>query len=236
MALKTIAIIPARAGSTRLPGKNTRDFFGRPLVTHTLDAALATGLFDRVVVSSDDPRVLDIARDAGCRPLVRPPALATSTAKMGEVLLHILDQPDLAAVEEFCLLLATTPLRTAADIAAAHPLLESERAAVVMGVCPYDIHPFFGIWRTADERWERVHKDVTLGPSQFFPPIYADNGALYWCRAEDYKRERRLFSDRLAVYPMPRWKSVDIDTAEDWDLAEFYYRRYVLGEKGADAR
>jgi CMP-N-acetylneuraminic acid synthetase len=234
MKASRIAVIPARAGSTRLPGKNTRPFFGKPLVAHTLEAAREAGVFDEVVVTSDDPRVLEIAAGMNCRPLERPARLATSTTKMSEVLLHLFDQPDYSAVDSFCLLLVTTPLRTAADIVESLSLLEPSGASVVMGVSEFEIHPYFGVWQDESGQWVRVHEEVTLGPSQFFPKMYADNGAIYWCKTDDYLRERQLFSSNLAVYPMPRWKSVDIDTFDDWELAEFFYRKHVLGEQSAD--
>ncbi|MBU0516154.1 MAG: acylneuraminate cytidylyltransferase family protein [Proteobacteria bacterium] len=235
MKARYIAVVPARAGSTRLPGKNTRPFFGKPLVTYTLEAAREAGVFDEVVVTSDDPRVLEIAAGMNCRPLERPAHLATSTTKMSEVLVHLFDQPAYRGVDTFCLLLVTTPLRTAADIVESQSLLERERAVVVMGVSEFEVHPYFGVWQDESGRWVRVHEGVTLGPSQFFPKMYADNGAVYWCRTVDYLREKQLFSSNLAIYPMPRWKSVDIDTIDDWELAEFFYRKHVLGEKGADS-
>jgi pseudaminic acid cytidylyltransferase len=234
MVAKRIAIIPARAGSTRIPGKNTRPFFGRPIIEYTIDAAHQAGMFDEVVITSDDPEVLDIAARTDCTPLKRPAELADGATIIAAVIAHVLEQPDYAAVEEFCLLLATAPMRTAEDIVAAHGLLAARQAAAVVGVRALGNEFFHAFWENDQGYYERVMGHVSLRSGQFYPKVYADNGSVYWCLAAPFKAAGSVYCDPVTIYPMPGFRSVDIDTMEDWELAEYYYRKHFL--KNDDGR
>lgn len=222
--MERLAIIPARAGSKRLPGKNLRLLAGKPLVQWTLEAARDSAAIDAVLVSSDDPHVLSLAEAfEATQTLTRPPALATDEARSSDVLLHALDH--LAAQglvpESVCLLQPTSPLRTAADIDAAFALFEGKGRRPVISVCEVD-HPL---------AWcGRIDASLSLGEfakrlaverrSQDMEREYRLNGAIYIATTADFRRHRGFLNADTLAHIMPRERSVDIDVALDLALAE----------------
>lgn len=205
---RILGLIPARAGSERLPGKAMRSLAGRPLVDWTFQAcALASGL-DHVVVSSDDAAVLDRARGAGLDALERPARLAGPDASVIDAVAHALEARP-GPWDRIVLLQPTSPLRTAQDIDGAIEL-SLDRGAAVIGVSPPAKPAAFHGRVDADGR--------------FFADPWAEgacviNGAIYVARPEAVLRDRSFAVDALA-WIMPWERSVDIDTAQDFAVAE----------------
>lgn len=220
-----LALIPARGGSKGLVGKNLRPLGGRPLIAHTIRAALEARAITRVVVSTDAPEIAAAARRAGAEvPFMRPAALATDTASSLDVCLDACDAlatPE-RPIDALALLQPTSPLRTAADIDAAVALFVARRANAVIAVTP-DPHPI---------AWTRVlgpdgllaphpaFAGVPSGRRQDHPPTFHPNGAIYVISVPFLRAHRALESDRTYGYPMPPERSVDIDTALDLAVAE----------------
>lgn len=222
-----IAIIPARGGSKGLPGKNIRPLLGKPLIAYTIECARNARSIDRVVVSTDDPKIADVARSFGGEvPFLRPAALATDTAQAVDNYIYTverLSRESNSAIDSFVVLLPTAPLRISDDIDRAVELFLAKNADSVVSYTP-ESHPI---------RWHRYLDDDgsfvnifndTLANRQDLRTSYYPNGAIYVFRTSLIQR-RRYYSDRSYAYIMPNSRSVDIDTIEDFEFAEFLMRR-----------
>ena len=220
-----LALIPARGGSKGLPGKNLRLLGGRPLIAHSITAALDAATITRVVVSTDSPDIAAAALAAGAEvPFLRAAELATDTASSLDVCLHaadLLSTPD-APVDALVLLQPTSPLRSPADIDAAVALFRARAAHAVISVTE-DPHPIAWTRVLAPDGRLLPHPAfaaVPPGRRQDHPPTFHPNGALYVIAVPFLRAHRRLDSERTFGFPMPPERSVDIDTALDLAFAE----------------
>lgn len=215
--LRVLGLIPARGGSKGLPGKNILRVEGRPLLAWSVDAALASHCVDRTVLSSEDEAIIATARECGCDVAYRRPAeLATDTATSIEVVLHALDE--LPGHDLVVLLQPTSPLRTAADIDAACEMLVARQAPACVSVTAVEQSPYW-MYRI-DAR--QVLDPIVDSPAeavrrQELPPVYVLNGAVYVARSEWLRRTRSFVTRDTLGYVMPAARSIDIDTAEDFE-------------------
>jgi len=220
-----IAIIPARAGSKRLPGKNKRMLGDKPLIAWTIQAALDSDCFERVLVTTDDPDIIDLARKMGAWvPFIRPAELSSDTASSFDVVIHAINY---AASEgynyrAFCLLQATSPLRTANDIKSAIDLYNMKSADAVNSVCEMDHSPLWANTLPEDLSMDRfVDSAITNKRSQDLPCYYRQNGAIYLCDIDRFRLEKNfLFKSKSYAFIMDKEHSVDIDDSLDFLVAE----------------
>lgn len=223
--MKTLAIVPARAGSKRLPGKNLRPLHGKPLIGWTLEAALQAGGIDRVIVSTDSEEIAEVSRRSGADvPFLRPPELAGDTTTTQDVVEHaiytLVGQGE--RYERIVLLQPTSPLRTARHIEDALRLFERKRALSVISVSPAE-HPPQWINRLGpdgemDHFLDAVHKSRR---SQDFADYYQLNGAIYIADTQALLHHHSFYLDeRCYGYVMSRRDGIDIDTEIDWYVAE----------------
>jgi N-acylneuraminate cytidylyltransferase len=218
--LSVLALITARGGSKGLPDKNLRPLAGRPLVAHSVAHALACPVIDRVVISSDDPRIIRAAVAAGAEaPFVRPAALATDSAGSVEVVLHALDALE-RPYDLLVLLQPTSPLRRPGDIEAClHRTIEAA-APGCLSVCEAAKSPW---WMVTLDEAGCVHSllpPVEAHRRQDLPPVYLPNGAVYVVRTGWLRAQRAFIGAGTRAHVMPAARSVDIDTALDFRLAE----------------
>ncbi len=222
--MKTIAIIPARAGSQGLPGKNYKNFLGKPLVQHTLELALT--VFDRkdIVVSSNCNHVLDVARSCGWENLSsRPEEIAQSDTSMRDVLLFEIKKYESAygeKVDRVVLLQPTSPLRNRADIIGAMNRMEGTDLDMVLTVYPCKQNPYSVVMEYNDEGLLQKVKSHTFTTRQATPPVFCINGAVYVINVQRLLESDLSQFKRLAGYEMPENRSIDIDTDWDWYMAE----------------
>ncbi len=226
-----VAIIPARRDSKRLPGKNIRPFFGKPIIQYTIESALISGCFERIIVSSDDPRALAIAKAQGVEAWTRDQALSSDGVPLTAVCLSVLEALPPDSVQAFCVLLATAPLRDHQDIRAAYEVFREKKAGSVMAVTHYPISPLYALRADGQERLGLVHPEIKALRSQDFPEFLADNGSMYWFDKDYFLQEKDFYGSSLLGYKMPLHRSVDIDNEQDWELAEYYYAKCVSGDK-----
>lgn len=225
---RILALIPARGGSKRLPRKNVLPLAGRPLIAWTIQAALDAGGIDDVVVSTDDAEIADVARAAGAAvPFRRPSALASDDATTLDVVWHAL--AELGNRHDWLVLLQpTSPLRTAADIADALDLARRHNASVTSIACPGK--PLGWVHR-AEDSLIPIGDEMDSSPigSPRMRPLAAGetttawgwlNGALYVVPVAWLRRTGAFVTDATLPFAMPVARSVDIDTAEDFALAE----------------
>ena len=214
---KVLALIPARGGSKGLPGKNILPVGGRPLLAWSIDAAHAARSIDRVVLSSDDEAIMAAGRACGCEvPFRRPTTLATDTATSIDVVMHALDA--LPGYDVIVLLQPTSPLRSAADIDAACARLVASSAPSCVSVSLVQQSPYW-MYRLGDRYRLSPIVEAPAGATrrQDLPEVYALNGAIYVADTV-WLRDSRSFVGRDTVaYVMPAERSIDIDTATDFE-------------------
>jgi CMP-N,N'-diacetyllegionaminic acid synthase len=223
--LQVLAVIAARGGSKTLPRKNVALLGGRPLIAWTIEAARDAATVSRTVVTTEDPEIAEIARRYGADvPFVRPAELARDETPGTAPVVHAVRWleanetyvPDLVAN-----LQPTSPYRTAGDIDAAVALLTERRADTVVSVTPVDHHPFW-MKRVDADGWmhDFTFVDPPIVRRQDLPPVYRLNGALYLARRDVLLDTGGWYTGRTAAYVMPFERSVDIDTAWDFRVAE----------------
>ncbi|GAD02758.1 cytidylyltransferase domain-containing protein [Agarivorans albus] len=220
---KIVALIPARAGSKRLPGKNILDLAGKPLIAWTIEAALGCDEIDNVVVSSDSDIIRDVALSNGASvPFERPAKLASDSASTDDVLLHAIDELDLDSDDILVLLQPTSPLRDNNDISEALQLIEGDVKGVV-SVCECEHSPMWCNTLPASQLMGGfIPKDIASKRSQDLPQYYRLNGAIYAYRVSYLKKNLgRVYSDAISAFVMENSKSIDIDDVDDFLFASF---------------
>ena len=224
-----LALITARGGSKRLPRKNTLSLAGKPLIAWTIEAALKSRRLRRVVLSTDDEGIAQVAREWGVEvPFMRPPELADDHSDhiaAVEHAIHWLGQHDKGCPEYIMLLQPTSPLRTTNDIDAAIQVAEAHSAIAVVSVCEAKQSPYLSKRSLEDGTLaDLVSSDVTEFRCQVLPPAYALNGAIYLNRCESLLRDWTFLPEGTYAYVMPPERSLDIDTPWDFYLAELVLR------------
>ena len=218
-----LAIIPARAGSKRLPGKNAMLLNGKPMIAYSIELALAFKEVSQVIVSTDSEQIADIAKDYGIRvDELRPAHLSTDEAKSIEVFQYHIESLEMTGITHRTTLILqpTSPLRQLVDLVAAHDLMKKFNANSVISYTK-ELHPVsWHRYISQDLKPEEVfHPNQNPMPKTFYP-----NGAIYFVKTELIKMGR-LEDDTTKAYIMPRERSVDIDTMEDFRFAEFLLER-----------
>lgn len=222
-----IAIIPARGGSKRIPRKNIRPFNGKPLIAYSIEAAVNSGLFDKVIVTTDDDEIAQIARQYGAEtPFVRPPELANDHATTVPVIRHAVQwvQQNVGPVEYACCIYATAPFIQASALRAAYDkLVQNKVTGYVFSATtfPFPIQRAFKV--KEDGHVEMFHPENYNTRSQDLEEAYQDAGQFYWGSADAYLGDKIFFSTDSMAYVLPRHMVQDIDTPEDWRRAELMY-------------
>ena len=221
-----MGLITARGGSRGLPGKNILSFCGKPLIAYTIEAALQSGCFKTVMVSTDSREIADVCLKCGAEvPFLRPAHLAADDAKSRDVVLHALDfMEQKSPVESVCLLQPTSPLRSAEDIRQAVSVFRRNSADSVISVTEYS-HPIQ--WAVSVSEDGKISEPSGLKPSrrQDQSVCYHPNGAIYIFNAEFIRRSEGYIGKNTYALIMPPERSVDIDTPFDFMLAEFLFTR-----------
>ncbi|MBW7907521.1 MAG: pseudaminic acid cytidylyltransferase [Kiritimatiellae bacterium] len=234
--MSVLCIIPARGGSKRIPRKNVKEFAGRPMIAHSIVAAKDSGVFDRIIVSTDDSEVMDIARKWGADvPFIRPTELASDHAGTDEVIIHALRwmAEHHASPEYACCLYATAPFVRASDLARGLPLLRESGATSAFSVTTFPYPIFRALKLNESGHIEMIWPEHRLTRSQDLPEAWHDAGQFYWMNVEKYLKVGRLFARDTLPIKLPRYRVQDIDTPEDWDTAERLYRAYQCDDSGS---
>lgn len=214
--LSVLALLTARGGSKGLPGKNVRPVHGRPLIDFSIAAARAAACVDRVVLSTDDDEIARVAEACGCEvPFRRPAALATDTATSMDVVMHALEQ--LPRHDIVVLLQPTSPARTAADIDATVQRLLDANAPACVSVCAAEESPYWMFRLGEHDRLTPLLDTPAATRRQDLPPVFVLNGAVYAARTDALKRTRSFLGPETVAHVMPRERSIDIDTLEDFE-------------------
>lgn len=224
--MSLLALIPARGGSKGIPRKNIRPFCGKPLLQWSIDVALAAPSIDRVIVSTDDMEIAELARIGGADvPFLRPQHLSSDTAPGICPVLHALEQ--LPEVDQVLLMQPTSPLRRVEDVEAIVALCPQSGSFSAVSLSLSGKHPAWMFGLSTDDHLQPLFPGTFANSRQELRPAYVLNGALYLASREFLERERSFFSSDTIGYVMPLERSVDIDSLLDWRWAEFLMQQHL---------
>jgi len=233
-----IAVIPARGGSKRIHKKNIRDFCGKPIIAYSIEAAVNSGVFDRVIVSTDDQDIADISKKYGAEiPFIRPQELADDYTGTSDVVVHAIKE--LAAKGEnigyVCCIYATAPFLQLEFIQRGLAQLKAaENKSYAFSVCKfnYPVQRSFTI-ETPERNVTLLAPELIDSRSQDLPEVFHDAGQFYWALAQDFinVKGKGVFSHFALPIVLPSYLVQDIDDEEDWRRAEYMYQAFVLDKK-----
>ncbi len=225
-----LAVIPARGGSKRIPRKNVRPFFGRPMIAWSIEAARDSGCFDRIIVSTDDDEIASVAEAQGAEaPFRRPAALSDDYTGTSSVIAHATAWCKQASVDvsSVCCIYATAPFIQAQDLRDAYNTLEKQGCDFVFSVTSYAFPIQRAIRLTSSGRVEMFHPENFAVRSQDLEEAYHDAGQFYWGTASAWLEQRPIYSSGTVPFILPRYRVQDIDTLEDWERAELMFSTLV---------
>ena len=225
MSQKAVAIITARGGSKRIPRKNIKEFLGKPIIQYSIDAAMRSGIFEEVMVSTDDDEIAAIATKLGAIvPFMRSTNTADDYSTTAEVLTEVLKQyNNIGKHYGFgCCIYPTAPFVTAEKLKKAYQLLQSNSADSVIPVTKFS----FPIWRSFKMEEGKLSynwPENATKRSQDLPPAFHDCGQFYFFNVDKFLETKSLVSANTFAIEVPESEVQDIDTAEDWRIAEIKY-------------
>ena len=224
-----IAVIPARGGSKRIPRKNIKDFCGRPMIAWAISAAKESGLFDRIIVSTDDEEIAELARSWGAEtPFVRPAHLADDLISTVPVIAHAVKSClNFGWVADYvCCVYPCVPFLQISDLIAALDLVQARKADFVYPVTEY-AHPIQRAMRQLpDGKMQFLSPEYELKRTQDIEKTYHDAGQFYWGKASAWLGHKKMHTDGLGI-SIPNWRVVDIDSADDWRRAELIFKAII---------
>jgi pseudaminic acid cytidylyltransferase len=221
-----IAIIPARGGSKRIPRKNIKLFDGKPMIAYAITAARESGLFEHIVVSTNDEEIAAVAREFGAEtPFARPDALANDYAETVPVVAHGVQACRALGweFEHVCCIYPGVPFIQIDDLKAVLGLLTANGANYCFPVTRFPAAIQLALRRLDDGRMQPFYPQFEATRTQDLEPAYHDAGQFYWGRAEAWLQNTRIHSSGIG-YVIPNWRVVDIDTPEDWHRAEIFFK------------
>ncbi len=222
-----LAVIPARGGSKRIPGKNIREFSGKPIIAYSIEAALTSGLFDHVIVSTDDEKIRETAIEYGATvPFIRPASISDDHTGTNAVVRHAIEWfiGQGVQISQVCCIYATAPFIQIENLKAGFELLLHRGKSYVFSVTsfPYPVQRALRI--NAQNEIEAMYPEMRQVRSQDLEEACHDAGQFYWGTAQAFLDEHELFSNCSVPVVIPRHLVQDIDTEEDWIRAELMYK------------
>lgn len=220
--MANVAIITARGGSKRIPRKNIKDFLGKPIIAYSIETALKSGLFDLVMVSTDDEEIAEVARKYGAQvPFIRSKQTADDFSTTADVITEVLN--DLLMIgkqfENACCIYPTAPFITKQTLQEAFDLLIKNKFDSVFPVCPFS-YPIQRALEITDSKINMVWPENLNKRSQDLSPRYHDAGQFYWMNVQSFLKEKKVFTQNTGSIILNEIQVQDIDTETDWKIAE----------------
>lgn len=223
---KNIAIIPARGGSKRIPRKNVKNFLGKPIIAYSIEAALNTKIFDEVMVSTDDNEIAGIAIKYGASvPFFRNTKTANDHANITDVLEEVLEEYK-KINQEFkygCCILATAPFVSEKNLIESFNLLKSLEFISVFPVVKFS-YPIQRALKIKNNKVAMIWPENYFKRSQDLESGFHDAGQFYWFEVKEFLKEQKIFTENSGVIELSELEAQDIDTLEDWKIAELKYK------------
>lgn len=224
--MTNIAIIPARGGSKRIPRKNIKDFLGKPIIAYSIEAALISGVFDEVMVSTDDIKIAEIARKYGAKvPFYRSPEMSNDMAMTAPVLVEVINEYKKLGQEfEYgCCIYPCAPFINPQKLREGLELMKEKNADSAVPVVKFS-YPIQRALKIENDKLSMILPENLNVRSQDLMPTYHDIGQYYCFKIESFLAEPILFSKNTVPIITPEREVQDIDTEEDWKIAEIKYR------------
>lgn len=221
--MKNLAIIPARGGSKRIPRKNVKPFLGKPMLAYPIEAALATGLFDEVMVSTDDEEIAEVARQYGAKvPFMRSAETANDYATLADVLHEVLNKYEEQGkvFDNMCCILATSPMLQSEDISNGFNTLINSDFSTIVPIVEFSYPILRSFKMNDDNAIEYNWPEYAKSRSQDLPKSYHDSGTFYWHKINLW-RDGKITRGGVVV---SEETVQDIDTEQDWKMAEIKYK------------
>ena len=230
-----IAVIPARGGSKRIPRKNIKPFCGKPMISWSIEAALASECFDQIIVSTDDAEIASVAKALGAQtPFTRPAELSSDFATTGAVMKHAVEWLGRAthvALDAVCCIYATAPFVRPSDLRSGLDLLMGANADYAFSVTTFEYPIQRALRIGVDDRLQMIRPEHYQTRSQDLEVALHDAGQFYWGSSEAWLHEHPIFSSASVPLVLPRYRVQDIDTEEDWIQAELLFRHLKERER-----
>jgi len=222
-----LAIIPARGGSKRIPHKNIKLFMGKPIISYSINAAKKSGLFDKIIVSTDSKEIAQVAEKCGAEiPFFRPAELSDDFTGTDEVILHALNwfiKKDIN-IDYVCCIYATAPFVKSEYIRDGFEVLRNTGSTSSFPVTTYPYPIFRSLKINSSGKLQMLWPEHLETRSQDLVEVYHDAGQFYWADVKKYLVEKRFLSESAAPVVIPRYLVQDIDTIEDWERAEIMFQ------------
>ena len=224
-----VAIIPARGGSKRIPGKNIKEFCGKPMIAHAIQAAKDSVLFEHIIVSTDDHEVSRVAKEHGADvPFMRPIDLADDFTPTVPVIRHAIKECDKLGwnVEVACCIYPTVPLIDINDLREALNLLINNKADYSFPITEFPSTIQRALKKGTSGKMEPFYPQYEKTRTQDLEIAYHDAGQFYWGTTNAWLYKDNIYSNGVG-FKIPNWKVVDIDTFSDWERAEILYKNII---------
>lgn len=221
-----LAVIPARSGSKRVPGKNTKLFSGSPMISHAIKTAIESNLFKHVVVSTDCEQIASIARLSGAvTPFRRPAHLADDDTPTAPVVVHAIEACRSLGweVKKVCCIYPCTPLLTVDDLIGSFRELPEDEPVYGMSVAKFPSSIWRGFRVASGGKLEALYPQYTRTQTQELEEVFYDAGQFYWGGVDTWLEKDDIHVNAVG-YEIPEWRAIDIDTPDDWTRAELAYR------------
>lgn len=225
--MKKVAIITARGGSKRIPRKNIKPFLGKPIIAYSIEAALSSELFDEVMVSTDDEEIAQIAKRYGASvPFMRSDKNADDYATTIDVIVEVLEnyQSQGESFDYGCCIYPTAPLISAELLEEAYKKLIANHFDTVFPVLRFSFPIQRAVKVDKNSKMTMFQPEHLSTRSQDLEPAYHDAGQFYWFKSNALLTRKKLWTDNTGVIEISEMKAQDIDTIEDWEIAEFKYK------------
>jgi pseudaminic acid cytidylyltransferase len=224
-----IAIIPARGGSKRIPRKNIKEFCGKPMIAYAIAAAIKSGIFEHVVVSTDDEEIAQVAKEYGAEiPFIRPVELANDYAATAPVIAHAIKAcSDLGwEIDNVCCIYPCVPFIQIEDLSTALVLMNNSNEDYCFPVTEYSSAIQRALKMSSGGKIQPFYPEYQSTRTQELDAAYFDAGQFYWAKAKDWLKNSNIHSSASGL-PIPNWRVADIDTYDDWIRAELLYKAAV---------
>ena len=224
--MKNLAIIPARGGSKRIPRKNIKPFMGKPIIAYSIEAALQSGIFDEVMVSTDDEEIAEVAKQYGANvPFMRSKKNSDDHATMEDVIEEVLNECccQNKSFDSFCCILSTAPFLRSMSLINSHIKFLDGQYDSLFPVLRFT-YPIQRALRQVDGRIVMREPQYIHSRSQDLEPMYHDSGLFYWMTVSKFMEVKEIFCDNSGMIELSDLEVQDIDTYEDWRMAEIKYQ------------
>jgi pseudaminic acid cytidylyltransferase len=218
-----IAVIPARGGSKRIPRKNIKEFFGKPMLAWSIEAAISSNLFDQIIVSTDDQEIAKVAESLGANvPFIRPGKISDDFATTTDVIGHAVEWmiEENYSVEAVCCIYATAPFMRFSDLQESYKIFNSGNWEYVFTATDFAAPIFRSFKKNQENGLEMFYPQFFDTRSQDLPEAFHDAGQFYWGKPSAWLDGKRIFDQHSTPLMIPRYRVQDIDTDEDWIRAE----------------